>query len=112
MSRKTTRKFLNLLEEGAVSPICLCEQLLNWMDESDVAAFALVHSYLKEDDDTWIKEGEGEDETQRAPHRGGRGFFDDIWIEEGRGLFNDYLEQELSSSIQAHPCNRTRRLVE
>jgi len=79
MSRKTTRKFLDLLEEGAVTPADLCEQLLNWMDESDVTAFALVHGYLE--DAEADAEAEAEADTHPAPHvKGGRGFFDDIWL--------------------------------
>ena len=56
-TRKMTKKILKDLDEGLRDPRQLCHELLAWMSEDDVAAFARVYGH-------GYGEVDPEDETQ------------------------------------------------
>lgn len=56
MTRETTKRLLDLMNEGAIDPKKLARDLLGYMSEDDVRDFAHANDYPTNDED------EGEDE--------------------------------------------------
>lgn len=53
-ARKTTNKILEGMETGGIDTTKLSKDLLGWMFEADVHAFALANDYLFEEDEETI----------------------------------------------------------
>jgi hypothetical protein len=51
VTRKVTKRLLQLVEEGVIDPATLARGLLGYMSEDDVADFARANEYLADDDD-------------------------------------------------------------
>ena len=68
MSRKFTKKLIELVEDGTLEPEVVIRAVLNYMSEADVEDFALSEGFLEEDEvededelskfDRWIGEGD------------------------------------------------------
>ena len=61
-ARKMTKKILKELDEGLRDPRQLCHELLAWMSEDDVAAFAQVYRHGYGEDETEEDGSENDDE--------------------------------------------------
>ena len=61
-ARKMTKKILKDLDEGLRDPRQLCHELLAWMSEDDVAAFARVYRHGYGEDETEEDGSENDDE--------------------------------------------------
>lgn len=61
-ARKTTNKILDGLEGGGIDASKLVKELLGWLSEADVHAFALANDYLfEEEEETTDEESEDDD---------------------------------------------------
>lgn len=72
MSRKFTKKLIELVEDGTLEPEIVVRAVLNYMSEADVEDFALSEGFLEEDEvededelskfDRWMGEGDDDDD--------------------------------------------------
>lgn len=49
--RKYTNILINMLDEGAIDPVTLSIDLLNYISEDDVKDFARIYDLIQEDDE-------------------------------------------------------------
>jgi len=61
-ARKTTNKILDGLEGGGIDGSKLAKDLLGWLSEADVHAFALANDYLFEEEEETSDESEDDDD--------------------------------------------------
>lgn len=57
MTRKTTIKFLDGIDEGTIDPKNLVQNLLGWLSERDVERFAQAEGYFDDEGDEDEEEG-------------------------------------------------------
>ena len=49
--RKYTKILINMIDEGAIDPVTLSIDLLNYISEDDVKDFARIYDLIQEDDE-------------------------------------------------------------